>query len=158
MINSVRIRALLPPRSSEPCKNLSDIIFAGVCGLLAPQAEQTALASGSATTVYLSPQNRLQASQVSNLIFAGVAELADALASGSATTVNLSPPADFKQVKFHIFIFAGVAELADALASGASGSNIVWVQVPSSAHKKDAVSVFFLCAEDGTCVRKDKEL
>ena len=29
--------------------------------------------------------------------------------------------------------FADVAELADALASGASGSNVVWVQVPSSA-------------------------
>ena len=28
---------------------------------------------------------------------------------------------------------AGVAELADAQASGACGSNIVWVQVPSSA-------------------------
>ena len=32
-----------------------------------------------------------------------------------------------------VFEYADVAELADALASGASGSNVVWVQVPSSA-------------------------
>ena len=31
--------------------------------------------------------------------------------------------------------YAEVAELADAQASGACGSNIVWVQVPSSALK-----------------------
>ena len=76
------------------------------------------LASGSATTVYLSPPADFKQVKFHIFIFAGVAELADALASGSATTVFLSPPADFKQVKFHIFIFAGVAELADALASG----------------------------------------
>ena len=33
-------------------------------------------------------------------------------------------------------MFAEVAELADAQASGACGSNIVWVQVPSSAYKR----------------------
>ena len=32
-----------------------------------------------------------------------------------------------------MYRYADVAELADALASGASGSNVVWVQVPSSA-------------------------
>ena len=36
-----------------------------------------------------------------------------------------------------IYLFAGVAELADAQASGACGSNIVWVQVPSSAFYKE---------------------
>lgn len=43
--------------------------------------------------------------------------------------------------------FAGVAELADAQASGACGSNIVWVQVPSSAlffySKKETDTVSF---------------
>ena len=34
---------------------------------------------------------------------------------------------------FYNFIYADVAELADALDSGSSGSNTVWVQVPSSA-------------------------
>ena len=42
---------------------------------------------------------------------------------------------------------AGVAELADAQASGACGSNIVWVQVPSSAlffySKKETDTVSF---------------
>ena len=32
-----------------------------------------------------------------------------------------------------IYVYADVAELADALDSGSSGSNTVWVQVPSSA-------------------------
>ena len=95
-----------------------------------------ALASGSATTVFLSPPADFKQVKFHIFIFAGVAELADALASGSATTVFLSPPADFKQVKFHIFIFAGVAELADALASGASVRKDVWVQVPPSALTK----------------------
>ena len=43
--------------------------------------------------------------------------------------------------------YAGVAELADAQASGACGSNIVWVQVPSSAlffySKKETDTVSF---------------
>ncbi len=34
-------------------------------------------------------------------------------------------------------VFAGMAELADAQASGACGGNIVWVQVPFPAYKKD---------------------
>ena len=38
---------------------------------------------------------------------------------------------------------AEVAELADAQASGACGSNIVWVQVPSSA--------LFFCPEGASC-------
>ena len=38
---------------------------------------------------------------------------------------------------------AEVAELADAQASGACGSNIVWVQVPSSA--------LFFCPEVASC-------
>ena len=33
--------------------------------------------------------------------------------------------------------YAGMAELADAQASGACGGNIVWVQVPFPAVKKD---------------------
>ena len=37
---------------------------------------------------------------------------------------------------------AEVAELADAQASGACGSNIVWVQVPSSAYLKTGNLVF----------------
>ena len=37
--------------------------------------------------------------------------------------------------------FAEVAELADAQASGACGSNIVWVQVPSSALLENPVSL-----------------
>ena len=104
-----------------------------MCKPLQSKARQTALTSGSATTVYLSPPADFKQVKFHIFIFAGVAELADALASGSATTVFLSPPADFKQVKFHIFIFAGVAELADALASGASVRKDVWVQVPPSA-------------------------
>ncbi len=43
----------------------------------------------------------------------------------------------FLRVKFKkpIYIFADVAESADALDSGSSGSNALWVQVPSSAPK-----------------------
>ena len=43
-------------------------------------------------------------------------------------------------IPFTVFdmAFADVAELADALASGASGSNVVWVQVPSSAPSRKA--------------------
>ena len=89
-----------------------------MCGLPCFASWADALASGSATTVFLSPPADFKQVKFHIFIFAGVAELADALASGSATTVFLSPPADSKQVKFHIFIFAGVAELADALASG----------------------------------------
>ena len=37
------------------------------------------------------------------------------------------------RVKVRGLYFADVAELADALDSGSSGSNTVWVQVPSSA-------------------------
>ena len=36
-----------------------------------------------------------------------------------------------------------MAELADAQASGACGSNIVWVQVPSPASKKESFSDSF---------------
>ena len=35
----------------------------------------------------------------------------------------------------NLSIYADVAELADALDSGSSGSDTVWVQVPSSAPK-----------------------
>ena len=67
------------------------------------------------------------------LIDADVAELADALDLGSSiercecsshfvrTILKLNTP------------YAEVAELADALDSGSSGSNTVWVQVPSPA-------------------------
>ena len=113
------------PTSPRPRRvKISDHYLQVVCKPLQCKARQTALASGSATTVNLSPHNRLHASQVSYFYICRLCaahllrKRADALASGSATTVYLSPPADFKQVKFHIFIFAGVAELADALASG----------------------------------------
>ena len=44
-----------------------------------------------------------------------------------------------------IKIYADVAELADALASGASGSNLVGVQVPSSAPNRGSFDSLFFC-------------
>ena len=44
-----------------------------------------------------------------------------------------APPRLPHRVKVRGLYFADVAELADALDSGSSGSNTVWVQVPSSA-------------------------
>ena len=44
-----------------------------------------------------------------------------------------APPRLPHRVKVRGLYFADVAEFADALDSGSSGSNTVWVQVPSSA-------------------------
>ena len=46
--------------------------------------------------------------------------------------------------KSHLPHSAEVAELADAQASGACGSNVVWVQVPSSARRLG--STYNVCA------------
>ena len=49
--------------------------------------------------------------------------------------------------------FADVAELADALDSGSSDSNVIWVQVPSSAPKaaEHSFCSFFVCGGAGVC-------
>ena len=44
-----------------------------------------------------------------------------------------------------VYIHADVAELADALDSGSSDSNVIWVQVPSSAPKEHCKSSALFC-------------
>ena len=48
------------------------------------------------------------------------------------------------------FMHADVAELADALDSGSSGSNTVWVQVPSSAPRRRRLRSAAIAFYDGT--------
>ena len=68
---------------------------------LASQAGQTALASGSATTVNLSPPADFKQVKFHIFIFAGVAELADALASGASVRKDVwvqVPPSALKKL------------------------------------------------------------
>ena len=55
--------------------------------------------------------------------------------------VTRSADAVSAQTNEQLNIYAEVAELADALDSGSSGSNTVWVQVPSPAPKIPNASV-----------------
>ena len=74
-----------------------------------------ALASGSATTVFLSPPADFKQVKFHIFIFAGVAELADALASGASVRkdvwVQVPPSAPQKARKSELFSF--IISLAD---------------------------------------------
>ncbi len=69
-----------------------------------------ALASGSATTVFLSPPADFKQVKFHIFIFAGVAELADALASGASVRkdvwVQVPPSAPRKARIYELFFFA----------------------------------------------------
>ena len=80
---------------------------------LAKQGSADALASGSATTVYLSPPADFKQVKFHIFIFAGVAELADALASGASVRkdvwVQVPPSAPRKARFFGLFSFVDLS-------------------------------------------------